>query len=223
MVSSRAAEYIQRFSKGVDKQSALERIVEYREECKKMYHDPKSAGMKFNNYPAQKQWQEDMIERIQALGEARDSLQASLSTKTMYSAMPMEKYVEKNAPKKDTKTPEYFFARKASQFEGNEHQAKYILRFQGLGIDGSKYGCAIHCERAADAYQDELIASCNRGNIDAEFCNVRVKALNYVRKYFDKIQKEIKKLDPSSGKDYEYVSSSDPEADAWYNDRQFDS
>lgn len=96
MVSSRAAEYITRFSNcSSSKQSALEKIVEYRNECKKMYHEPESAGMKFNNYPAQKQWQEDMIERIQALGEARDSLQASLSTKTMYSAMPMEKYVEK--------------------------------------------------------------------------------------------------------------------------------
>jgi hypothetical protein len=209
MVSSRAAEYIQRFSKGVDKQSALERIVEYREECKKMYHDPKSAGMKFNNYPAQKQWQEDMIERIQALGEARDSLQASLSTKTMYSAMPVEKYVEKHvdtvekkkAPKKNS--AEFFFARtkRGLQMRGikNEHELKYILRFQASGITGNDRGCAEYAEIEAENYKiDQETMMENLSEYDYEgrqFHQERIDALENVISYFQDIASQIYKLD----------------------------
>ena len=211
MVSSRAAEYIQRFSKGVDKQSALEKIVEYREECKKMYHEPESAGMKFNNYPAQQRWQEDMIERIQALGEARDSLQESLSTKTMYSAMPVEKYVEKHvekqsvekkkAPKKNS--AEYFFARtkRGLQMRGikNEHELKYILRFQASGITGNDRGCAEYAEIEAENYktgQETMMENLSEYDYEGrQFHQERIDALENVIRYFQDIACEIYKLD----------------------------
>ncbi|AGE58192.1 hypothetical protein PBCVNW6652_974R [Paramecium bursaria Chlorella virus NW665.2] len=210
MVSSRAAEYVTRFSNcSSSEQSTLEKIVEYRNECKKMYHDPKSAGMKFNNYPAQKQWQEDMIERIQALGEARDSLQASLSTKTMYSAMPVEKYVEKHvdtvekkkAPKKNS--AEFFFARtkRGLQMRGikNEHELKYILRFQASGITGNDRGCAEYAEIEAENYKtDQETMMENLSEYDYEgrqFHQERIDALENVISYFQDIASQIYKLD----------------------------
>ncbi|AGE52025.1 hypothetical protein PBCVCVM1_970R [Paramecium bursaria Chlorella virus CVM-1] len=214
MVSSRAAEYVTRFSNcSSSEQSALEKIVEYRNECKKMYHDPKSAGMKFNNYPAQKQWQEDMIERIQALGEARDSLQASLSTKTMYSAMPVEKYVEKHvdtvekkkAPKKNS--AEFFFARtkRGLQMRGikNEHELKYILRFQAIGItgDGSR-GYSDYPKMHVEEYmkeQEEMMENLSEYDHEGrQFHMERINALEKVIKYFDNIGEDILQLDNPS-------------------------
>jgi hypothetical protein len=222
MVSSRAAEYISRFSNGYGEKLALEKLIEYRENCKRMYADADAwpSGMKFKNYPAQRYYLEDMLERIQFLAEARDHLQKT-ANKNMMSAVPFAESM-KMAPEKQTKTPDYFFARKASQFDGySEHEVKLVLRFQSLGLDGSKYGCAIPCARAADAYQDALMAANFRGEIDCDY-TVRIKALNTVVEYFESIQKEIKKMDPDSGKAYE-LETDDSESHHWYNEKQYDS
>jgi hypothetical protein len=222
MVSSRATEYIFRFSRGYGEELALEKLIEYRENCKRMYAEADAwpSGMKFKNYPAQRYYLEDMLERIQFLAEARDHLRATVNKNKAKSAMP---FIESTkASEKKAKTPEYFFARKVSQFEGyNEHEVKYILRFQELGIDGSKYGCAILCARAADAYQDALMAANSRGEIDCDYM-VRVKALNTVVEYFESIQKDIKKMDPDSGKAYE-LETDDSESHHWINEPQWDS
>lgn len=197
MVSSRAAEYIQRFSKGTDKKSAYKAIFEYREECKL-----KAMGMKFTNHTAEREWHEDMLERVKALAEARDFLEASLSTKTMYSAMPMEKYVEKKkAPKKNS--AEYFFARtkRGLQMRGikNEHELKYILRFQASGITGNDRGCAEYAEIEADNYKtDQETMMENLSEYDYEgrqFHQERIDALENVISYFQDIACEIYKLD----------------------------
>lgn len=79
MVSSRAQEYITRFSKGVQKKTALKKITEYREECKKMYYNGDDTS-------------NDMVDRINSLLEAREFLQEQIDNNTndknarMYSA-----------------------------------------------------------------------------------------------------------------------------------------
>jgi hypothetical protein len=236
MVSSRAAEYITRF--GGNKQSALEKIVEYREECKKMYHDPRAAGMKFNNYPAERQWKEDMIERIHALGEARDALQ--IKPKKMYSAtkivleefipveyisedediseeyIPVAKVEKKKAPKKNS--AEFFFARtkRGLQMRGikNEHELKYILRFQASGITGNGRGCGEYAKMEADNYKtDQETMMENLSEYDYEgrqFHQERIDALENVVSYFDDIALEIYRLDsPGDIIDHMYHGGND--------------
>jgi hypothetical protein len=209
MVSSRAAEYITRFSKGADKKVALEKIVEYREECKKMYAEVEAgrSGMKFNNQPAQRSYMEDMIERIQSLAEARDHLQATANkTKNnAKSAMPFSEYVDTKGAKTETKkapkknSAEYFFARtkRGLQMRGikNEHELKYILRFQGSGINGDANGCAEYPLIDVKEYlngQEEMKEGLSSNDYEGhQFHQERIDALYKVTKYFEDIHETI--------------------------------
>jgi hypothetical protein len=226
MVSSRAAEYITRFSKGADKKVALEKIVEYREECKRMYAEVEAgrSGLKFNNFPAQRDYLEDMIERIQALAEARDHLQATANkTKdSTKSAMPFAEYVETKTLKTETKkalkknSAEYFFARtkRGLQMRGvkNEHELKYIMRFQDSGITGSANGCAEYPLIEVNEYlngQVEMKEGLSSNDYEGhKFHQERIDALYKVTKYFEDINETIIGLTNPG-----YISRSDDDRD----------
>jgi hypothetical protein len=83
MVSARANEYIARFTtKGAQKKTIIKKIVEYRDECKGLYHEADAKMPR--NYPAEvakKEYLSDMIKRIECLAEARDYLQEQIDNK----------------------------------------------------------------------------------------------------------------------------------------------
>lgn len=82
MVSSRAKEYITRFSKGVQNEIALKKIVEYRDDCKVLYNNEDSKNhADISGKIAKMEYLKDMAERIRVLGEARDYLQEQIKTK----------------------------------------------------------------------------------------------------------------------------------------------
>jgi len=105
MVSARALEYITRFSKGVQKNTALKNIVEYREECKGMYNEAETKNpMNFRAAEDKREYLSDMRARIKCLAETRDYLQEQINAKAhakkgpAMSAMPF-------APRKEVKKP----------------------------------------------------------------------------------------------------------------------
>lgn len=119
MVSARANEYITRFSKGVQKNIALEKIVEYRDECKGLYHAAESKNpMNYRAAEDKRVYLEDMLERIHCLGEARDYLQKDINKKAPAKANNMRSavaFVPENKPKTTKKTKE-----PKSLYEANE-------------------------------------------------------------------------------------------------------
>lgn len=107
MVSARANEYITRFTtKGAQKKTILKKIVEYRDECKGLYHE--ADAKKPMNYPAEaakKEYLSDMIKRIECLAEARDYLQNEINKKAPTKATNMRSAVA-FVPEKENKTKE---------------------------------------------------------------------------------------------------------------------
>jgi hypothetical protein len=268
MVSSRALEYVSRFSAGSSMEEALEKIVEYREECKKMYHDAETGRTRFNNCLGKPNYLRDMFERITALGDARDYAKSKLAPAK--SAMPFapskvakkadDNFNKNLAPKRTDKNinydsddsesePEYEYecdnpaaaeyaaemrnahdasdelerlrceesrikpyaeltkaaARKMTHLTRtekslktkgfNEHEVKYICRFQVLGIDGSEYGNPEAAYDAAAAYEDEMLELRDQHEDDYEFYNDRAEALEVVREYFYHLLCEVNSLD----------------------------
>jgi len=225
MVSSRALEYVSRFSKGCSMEEALKQIVAYREECKKMHSDATKSAKEFKNYPEQKAYLDDMTERITALAEARDYAQSKLAP--AYSAMPFKptkpakptkpvkkdddddvhvRVIKKYAPLTKTMARKMTHLTRTEQSlkaRGlNQHEVKYILRFQGKGIIyGSEYGSPEACSSSASQYEDEMRAQRNKypeGTSDYEFYNDRVQALKVVCQYFYNLEKEVNNLYPES-------------------------
>ena len=72
MVSSRALEYVSRFSTGRDKHDTWREIVDYRDECKAAYNKALNGFMRFADEKTRWEFLDDMKERIKALAEARD-------------------------------------------------------------------------------------------------------------------------------------------------------
>ncbi|AGE55832.1 hypothetical protein ATCVMN08101_1029R [Acanthocystis turfacea Chlorella virus MN0810.1] len=72
MASSRALEYVSRFSAGRDKHDAWREIVDYRDECKVAYNKALNGYMRFADEKTRWEFLDDMKERIKALAEARD-------------------------------------------------------------------------------------------------------------------------------------------------------
>ncbi|AGE53033.1 hypothetical protein PBCVOR070422_944R [Paramecium bursaria Chlorella virus OR0704.2.2] len=231
MVSSRAAEYIQRFSKGTDKKSAYKAIFEYREECKL-----KAMGMKFTNHTAEREWHEDMLERVKALAEARDFLEASLSTETMYSAMPMEKYVEKKNTLWTEKVDELINRHIETSWtdKQKENWNLRINQYSNRFADGCQKKTAV---KNIDAYILECKQKYNDAGHDRslnkeylEDMAKRICALGKAREYLqgrvDYADAEKKRKAKNAFiKNYGYDpdTTDDPEAGAWYKDRQWDS
>jgi len=279
MVSSRALEYVSRFSTS-SMEEGLEKIVEYREECKKMYHDAETGRMRFNNCMGKPNYLRDMFERITALGEARDYIQSKLAeSDDEYSChknwAPQrtgkdinslddsdDEYVgdeyaeyaaeERNAhdaadeferlQREESRTKPYAALTKAAarkmthltrtekslKTKGyNEHEVKYICRFQVLGVDGSKYGNPEAAYDATAAYEDEMLEMREKHEDDYEFYNDRAEALEVVREYFYHLLCEVNSLDDSDNlprakkNKNKYVPDDSPKA--WWEDRQFDS
>ena len=100
MVSARANEYITRFTtKGVQKKTVLKKIVEYRDECKGLYHEADAKMPR--NYPAEvakKEYLSDMIKRIECLAEARDYLQDQIDNKAPVKKAPARSAVRYSSP-----------------------------------------------------------------------------------------------------------------------------
>jgi len=193
MVSARANEYITRFSKGVQKTTALEKIVEYRDECKKLYHEADAKNpMNYRAAEDKRAYLEDMIKRIECLAEARDYLQNEVkkapakSTKSAVAFVPEKETKTKTT--KTTKTTKYFERtesdlRKIGIKDANV--VKYILRFQGIGA-------ACDCESAASDYQEEWIR--NRKSASDDYCeraDIAIEALDTTMGYFSELQETI--------------------------------
>ena len=222
MVSARANEYITRFSKGVQKNIALEKIVEYRDECKSLYHAAESKNpMNYRAAEDKRVYLEDMLERIHCLGEARDYLQKDINKKAPAKANNMHSAVA-FVPKKETKPK----AIKSKYFERTESDlrkigikdtnvVKYILRFQGAGLSDN---CACDCETAASEYQEEWIRNKASDPNDYSYCeraDVAIEALDTTMEYFSELQETINSEEFESKYAYnagtdEYVEKSKP-------------
>jgi hypothetical protein len=87
----------------------------------------------------------------------------------------------------------------------NEHEVKYILRFQGDGIIyGSTYGSPEMCHTSANEYEDEMRTQRNKhreGTSDYEFYDDRVQALKVVCQYFYDLSREVPDLYSEFGHD----------------------
>jgi len=187
MVSARANEYITRFSKG-GHLTALEKIVEYREECKGLYHEAESKNpMNYRAAEDKREYLEDMLERIHVLGEARDYLKNEIKkapTKANKSAVA---FVPENTKIKSTKNK--YFERTESDLRKlgikDANVVKYILRFQEIGM-------ACDCESAASEYQEEWIR--NRKAAPDDYCeraDIAIEALDTTMEYFSELQETI--------------------------------
>jgi Holliday junction resolvasome RuvABC DNA-binding subunit len=212
MVSSRAQEYITRFSKGVQKKTALKKIVEYRDECKGLYREAESKNpMNYRAAEDKRVYLDDMLARIHCLGEARDHLQKEINkapSKTknnMRSAMAFK-------PKEENKnTKNKYFQRTESDLRKlgyeNANVVKYILRFQKLGM---KDNSACDCEIAADEYQDEWIRNKEADPNDDDYCeraDIAIDALSETITYFSELQETINAEDHDEK--YVYNASND--------------
>lgn len=225
MVSARANEYITRFSKGVQKNIALEKIVEYRDECKGLYHAAESKNPV--NYKAaedKRVYLEDMLERIHCLGEARDYLQKDINKKApakannMHSAVAFVPKKENKSKSKSKSTKNKYFERTESDLRKlgikDANVVKYILRFQGAGLSDN---CACDCETAASEYQDEWARNKESDPGDYSYCeraDVAIEALDTTMEYFSELQESINSEDFESKYVYnagtdEYVEKSE--------------
>ncbi len=127
MISSRAQEYIARFTtKGAQKKTVLKKIVEYREECKDLYHE---ADAKIpRNYPAEaakKEYLSDMIRRIECLTEARDYLQEQIDNKKAPAKKaPAMSAVRYSSPEETTKESYYSSPESAGSYRAPSRLSK---------------------------------------------------------------------------------------------------
>lgn len=238
MVSARAKEYITRFSKGVQKTIALEKIVEYRDECKSLYHQAESKNpMNYRAAEDKREYLRDMINRIECLAEARDYLQNDINKKAPAKATNMRSAVafvpeKENKPKPKPKAKggkNKYFERTESDLRKlgikDANVVKYILRFQGAGLSDN---CACDCETAASEYQDEWTRNKESDPNDYSYCeraDVAIEALDTTMEYFSELQESINSEDFESKYVYnagtdEYVEKSEskmiePEFDEW--------
>ena len=220
MVSARANEYITRFSKGVQKTTALEKIVEYRDECKGLYHAAESKNpMNYRAAEDKRIYLEDMFERIHALGEARDYLKNEINKKAPSKGNNMRSAVAFVPEKKSKTTKNKYFERTESDLRKlgikDANVVKYILRFQGAGLSDN---CACDCETAASEYQGEWIRNKASDPNDYSYCeraDVAIEALDTTMEYFSELQETINSEEFESKYVYnagtdEYVEKSKP-------------
>lgn len=235
MVSARANEYITRFSKGVQKTTALEKIVEYRDECKGLYHAAESKNpMNYRAAEDKRVYLEDMLERIHCLGEARDYLQKDINkapakANNMHSAVAF-------VPKKETKpkaTKTKYFERTESDLRKlgikDANVVKYILRFQGAGLSDNSTG---DCTNAAGEYQEEWIRNKASDPNDYSYCeraDVAIEALDTTMEYFSELQETInsetkptkKPTKKTTKKSEEYYDDNDEHVYMYDNDGNY--
>jgi hypothetical protein len=233
MVSARAQEYITRFSKGVQKTTALKKIVEYRDECKGLYHEAESKNpMNYKAAESKREYLEDMLERIHVLGEARDYLQnevkkAPTKANNMRSAVAFVPEKE-NKPKSKT-TKNKYFERTESDLRKlgikDANVVKYILRFQGAGLPDNSAG---ECTNAAGDYQEEWIRNKESDPSDYSYCeraDVAIEALDTTVEYFSELQEtinsETKPAKKLAKKSEEYYDDNDEHVYMYDNDGNY--
>jgi hypothetical protein len=195
MVSSRAKEYIIRFSKGVQNNTALKKIVEYRDECKGLYRAAECKNpMNYRAAEDKRIYLEDMLDRIHCLGEARDYLQKDINKKASAKADIMHSAVA-FVPENGNKTKRKYFERTETDLRKigikDANVIKYITRFQEVGL---AYNCACPCQEAAEQYQDEWIKNMRSDPNDYDYCkraNVAIEALDMTIEYFSELQETI--------------------------------
>ena len=224
MVSARANEYITRFSKGVQKTTALKKIVEYRDECKVLYRAAESKNpMNYRAAEDKREYLRDMINRIECLAEARDYLQKDINKKAPAKAINMHSAVafvpEKQTKPKTKGGKNKYFERTESDLRKlgikDANVVKYILRFQGAGLSDN---CACDCETAASEYQGEWARNKESDPNDFSYCeraDVAIEALDTTIEYFSELQESINSEDFESKYVYnagtdEYVEKSKP-------------
>lgn len=198
MVSSRALEYITRFSKGVRKNTALKQIINYRNECKDLYREAESKNpMNYKTAESKRIYLEDMYDRIKYLGEARDYLQKEITEgpakgNAMHSAVTFESKKEINASKPAKN--KYFQKSKTDLRKlgiKDVNVVKYIIRFQGLGLENNS---ASYCELAVVSYLDKWSNSKDANQHDADYCDqadIAIDALHKTIDYFSDLQETI--------------------------------
>ena len=219
MVSSRAKEYIIRFSKGVQNNTALKKIVEYRDECKGLYRAAECKNpMNYRAAEDKRIYLEDMLDRIHCLGEARDYLQKDINKKASAKADIMHSAVA-FVPENGNKTKRKYFERTETDLRKigikDANVIKYITRFQEVGL---AYNCACPCQEAAEQYQDEWIKNMRSDPNDYDYCkhaNVAIEALDTAVEYFSELQETINSEEFESKYVYnagtdEYVEKSKP-------------
>ena len=199
MVSARAKEYIARFSKGVQKKTAIKKIVEYRDECKGLYHEAESRNpMNYKTAESKRIYLEDMFERIRYLAEARDYLQEETTKKAPAKANNMRSAVAFK-PEKTTKTA------KNNHYQRTEtdlrkigikdaNVVKYILRFQELGLANADHSYPCPCVEAAEEYQEKWSNSMDANQHDEKYCEqaeIAIEALGHVMAYFEDLLETI--------------------------------
>ena len=233
-MSVRAKEYITRFSKGAQKTIALEKIVEYRDECKSLYHQAESKNpMNYKAAEDKREYLEDMFERIHCLGEARDHLQKEINKKVPTKANNMRSAVA-FVPEKENKTKTK--ATKSKYFERTESDlrklgikdanvVKYILRFQGAGLSDNSTG---DCTNAAGEYQEEWIRNKESDPNDYSYCeraDVAIEALDTTMEYFSELQEtinsETKATKKPAKKSEEYCDDNDEHVYMYDNDGNY--
>jgi hypothetical protein len=213
MVSSRAAEYITRFSKGVQKKTALKKIIEYRDECKGLYHQAESKNpMNYRAAEDKREYLEDMLARIHCLGEARDHLEKEINKapskakNNMRSAVafkPEETTTESYAPPRPTKQNKKS-SKEAKRAEVKAHreaeasklfkktdESKYVLRFQSLGLKDLDAG---KCVEAAEEYMTVWETEMARNPDDEDYqerAEEAITALQQTIEYFEELSGEV--------------------------------
>ncbi|AGE48349.1 hypothetical protein PBCVAN69C_097R [Paramecium bursaria Chlorella virus AN69C] len=160
MVSSKALEYATRFGITIEGVNA---IVDYRNECKRMYAEMKDNIRNFRDELNLK----EMFDRIHKLGEARDYVLETMDNTSKTSKTSKTK-TSKNVKydifyddgdlsiKVDSKS--YFKKTEADLKKYSKNVVKYILRFQGLGIpkNSSDIASACDCINAIEEYSEEI-------------------------------------------------------------------
>jgi len=215
MISSRAQEYITRFTtKGAQKKSVLKKIVEYRNECKCMHNEAEAKHVSGRAAEVAKfEYLNDMFERIECLAEARDYLQEQIDNKAPAKKAPAMSAVRYSSPE-ETTTRSYAPPRPTKQNNKSTKEAKraevkarreaeaaklfkktdeskYVLRFQSLGLkdlDASK------CVEAAEEYMTVWETEMARNPDDEDYqerAEEAVTALQQTIEYFEELSGEV--------------------------------
>lgn len=226
MVSSRAREYITRFStKGAQKKTVLKKIVEYRDECKCMHNEAEAKHVSGRAAEVAKfEYLNDMFERIVCLAEARDYLQEQIDNKkapakkapamsaVRYSSPEETVGMSHRAParpsKQDKKAAKeakraevraYREAEARKLFQKTDESNKYILRFQHLGLEDLD---VFKCAEAAEKYMAVWEAEMERNPDDEEYQERAEEAISDLQEaidYFENLSGDVAEaLSPST-------------------------
>lgn len=230
MISTRAAEYIERFSQGCQKKTALKKLIAYREEAKGFYEDSKMKMTKLKS-PSDRfdcgNYMNDMYARILALAEARDHLQdlinkAEQKKKTTMSAKPLtlKTFETKKEPemvewRTDVETPT-----RASSYTPVQTPVKATKKKTTKKTRGPEYYFQ-RTKKDFDGYDEmeiryilrfQVLGMDTSGVVNDEYSDTAFEQGNYykcieaVEEYIDHCMEEMNKCDEDSD-EYEFYET----------------